>query len=415
VLCTASGGTLSPWIMATFCCCVILGCREVSELTSPRGAGVADEPDAVLQWLGRGSGFMEWGCGGEYIYGVSVKPRVLSVWKWNGDRLTRYEDVFLTGEDRVEVVSGKRYALPPPDQWHPVWIAGDRCVYTGSSTSGAPAHVVVTDKDTRAIQREWPLAEGWHCPIIQASATGQFVALCCREDSGAPGRDWDHPRVQVGLIGPEAKEINWVTTLVGRRSGCDITVRSVVPSNDGTYVAVAGWDNALAMIDVAARETLWIEKPGGRDPLYAVFSPDSQVAYVGGAEGAVYAVNVQTGKPCSRWYATLSGQEEYGHRISCLAVSPDGRWVAAGTGPEGLVFVGSTAANKLVTVLNHGGSTVLLVHFSPDSKALASFVPGTIKIWNVARWDQASTSAPAPPARHAATSPLPTSGPSPRP
>jgi hypothetical protein len=95
-----------------------------------------------------------------------------------------------------------------------------------------------------------------------------------------------------------------------------------------------------------------------------------------------------TGKTLGCRSATESGAEEYGHRISCLAASADGRWVAAGTGPEGLTFVGSAAESRLVAVLEHGGRTVELVHFSPDSKALASFVPGTLKIWNVAQWDQ---------------------------
>ena len=99
-------------------------------------------------------------------------------------------------------------------------------------------------------------------------------------------------------------------------------------------------------------------------------------------------MDVKTGNVVSRWYASASGQEEYGHRISCMAVSPDGRWVAAGTGPEGLVFVGSTATNKCVKILNHGMGTILLVHFSPDSKALATFVPGTLKVWNVTQWDK---------------------------
>ena len=88
------------------------------------------------------------------------------------------------------------------------------------------------------------------------------------------------------------------------------------------------------------------------------------------------------------WYATGSGRSEYGHRISALAVSPDGLWIAAGTGPEGLVFIVSSRNGKLVKILNHGLSTVELVSFSPDSKALATFVPGTLKMWRIDKWAQ---------------------------
>ena len=113
---------------------------------------------------------------------------------------------------------------------------------------------------------------------------------------------------------------------------------------------------------------------------YVTFSADSQVVYSGGGEGCVYGLDVRTGKEVSRWFATTSGKSEYGHRISDIAASPDGKYVAAGTGPEGLIWVFSTVDGKVLKVLNHGGSTVALVHFSPDSKALASFVPGSLKV-----------------------------------
>jgi WD40 repeat protein len=136
---------------------------------------------------------------------------------------------------------------------------------------------------------------------------------------------------------------------------------------------------------------LWAKRPPSEiSSSYGVFAPDNKVLYAGGSEGCVYEMDVRTGKILSRWFASKSGKSEYGHRISALACSPDGRYLATGTGPEGLVWIWSQADGKLLKILKHGGGPVRLVSFSPDSKALATFVPGTLKVWNVAGWDRSS-------------------------
>jgi hypothetical protein len=210
-----------------------------------------------------------------------------------------------------------------------------------------------------------------------------------------PDYDYYHPRLQVGLIGPDATEITWGATLVSNHVGGQ-DPRSVPASDDGKYVAVGGWGQGaggygtgVAMVDIAARQELWTKVLPSDNVFHVAFSPDSRLVYAGSMKGIVYAMDVKTGNVLGKWYASESGKTEEGNRISCLAVSPDGRWVAAGvTGPDGLIFVGSAATNKLVQVLKHGMGTVDLVHFSPDSKALATFVPDTLKIWNVSQWDK---------------------------
>ena len=69
--------------------------------------------------------------------------------------------------------------------------------------------------------------------------------------------------------------------------------------------------------------------------------------------------------------------------ISKVAASPDGRFVAAGTGPMGLVYLWSAQSGKRLKVFGHGGSTILILSFSPDSKALASVASGMIKVWRL--------------------------------
>jgi WD40 repeat protein len=197
--------------------------------------------------------------------------------------------------------------------------------------------------------------------------------------------------VRFALIDRAKGAMDWVGRLKGR-FGADDTIRTVVPSDDGRYIAVAGWDTRVAILDVAQKKVLWVGK--SEDEAYAAyvaFAPDNKLVYAGGTEGAVYGMEVKTGKIVSKWFASETGKEEYGHRISTISVSPDGRFVAAGTGPEGKVFVFSTKKGKLVKLLDHGGSTILITSFSPDSKRLGSVAAGRIKIWRMPEDDAPST------------------------
>jgi hypothetical protein len=47
---------------------------------------------------------------------------------------------------------------------------------------------------------------------------------------------------------------------------------------------------------------------------------------------------------------------------------------------------GGSSPAQTITWMGQGGG-IGLVRFSPDSKALATFVPGTLKIWSTAEWD----------------------------
>ena len=65
-------------------------------------------------------------------------------------------------------------------------------------------------------------------------------------------------------------------------------------------------------------------------------------------------------------------------------MSPDGQWLAAGTGPEGHVYLWNTvSADSKPRLLPHGGTTILIVSFSPDSRHLASVAGGKIKVWKL--------------------------------
>ena len=375
----------AAWTSVLLLACAVAACRPEDEGQAHRRTWVGPHGEAVLEWVGSG-GFAEWNCGGAYIYGTSAKPKVFEVWKWNGNKLVRLRERALRNE------------------WLATCLQDDRYI-CGSLPGNEPHGLHVKSIVTGAMIWNWAYLPGWYCDVIGLSRDGARVALCLAEgtgERGPPGSDYNRPRIRLGLMESDATEIDWVTTLTGDGAGACGNVRSVIPSDDGTYIAVASWDHKLAMVDVSAGALLWAKQPRGEVNLgYAAFSPDSDVVYTGGTMAVVYGMDVRTGKVLSSWVAGRSGQPEYGHRIACVAVSPDGRWVAAGTGPEGRVWVFRERDGKHVATLDHGGSTVQLVHFSPDSSALASFVPGTLKIWKVSRWDK---NPPAKPTTRPATS-----------
>lgn len=353
----------------------VAGCAPDDPGTAVRGLRIDDKPDWEGVWHSPGQGFAEWNAGGWYMYASGALDYRLDLWTWNGTRLEQ------------------RPAIDLPKSFKVAWWRGHGCVYRPVEGSYViPNAVCLRAEGSPARDQRWSLPRGWYLELSQPSRNGLYVALGVRENVGHDPPDtpvdfdWDRLRLQLYMLGPKHAEPHLVMTVIGVKvADC---VRTIMPSDDGAYVALAGWDNGLLMVDVKAGKELWRMKPPKETALsYVDFAPDNKVAYAGGIDGCVYAVCVQTGRVLNQWFASPTGQYEYGHIIEYLAASPDGRWVAVGTGPEGLVFVGSTTERKLVKILKHGNRTVELVQFSPDSKALASWDRDTIKTWNVSRWD----------------------------
>jgi WD40 repeat protein len=219
---------------------------------------------------------------------------------------------------------------------------------------------------------------------LASGAKGEYAAVVLKEERGkhAPAdHDPLNPRYRVGRIHLPTGELSWVGQLTGRGIA---TVRQLAVSDDGKYVAVGGWENGVALIDASQSKVLW----SGRPPTevstgYVVFSADGLTLYSAGSEGCVYTIDTLTGKITSQWWASPLGRSIYGYRVSCLTVSGDGQWVAAGTGPEGHVYLFNTASPGKPRMLPHGLNTILAVSFSPDSQYLASVGGGSIKVWSV--------------------------------
>jgi len=72
-------------------------------------------------------------------------------------------------------------------------------------------------------------------------------------------------------------------------------------------------------------------------------------------------------------------------KISCVSFSPDGRWLAYGTGNGAVKIISMNLPTVSPVILQSSGNTVLSVAFNKDGKSLAvGLSNGTIKVWNLA-------------------------------
>jgi len=336
--------------------------------TANRASGVVYETD----WPSQPGALAEWGAGEGYIFGVIGETPHLEVWEWEGDVLAKASVTLLPRSLDVVPISAQLCGMSvrPPSKGTP-W-----------------PYAIVSTGDGHTVKK-WnpPAGHGFDC--AGGSASGKFIGIVAGERPEPPfwpkDHDFSDSRVKVGLIDVDKRELKWVAELTNKGAGTSI--RRIVVTNDGRYVAVGGWANGVAMVDCHQAKVLWSKRP--KDALslgYVAFSPDSKTLYAGGGAGCAYSISVTTGDVLSRRYATKTGKRVYAHRISALAVSSDGEWVAAGTGPEGEVYVWNLKQNTgpyVLECLNGGMASVFVVTFSPDSKNIAAVSGGKLRIWRL--------------------------------
>jgi WD40 repeat protein len=195
-------------------------------------------------------------------------------------------------------------------------------------------------------------------------------------------------RARLGVLDLDPVSVAWVHDIVRDNNG-NPQIRAMALSDDGQHIATAGSDARSAwlhVVDVRKREGRRIVTPLDSILFADVsFSADGKTVYAGGSMGYLYEFDVATGTLKTKWLAAEGAAPEYGHRISRVATSPDGRLVAAGTGSEGDVYLWAISGGCNAIRLATADGTITGMAFSPDSKLLAtSGVNATsIKIWRV--------------------------------
>lgn len=330
-------------------------------------SGVQTPATYSVEWTGRTGALVSWGGTDSGFYAVVSKgdgePLEISMWRWEGSSVTNVRNANVNAKE-VLCATGN----------------GTVCAV---SKKDDPCALEIIDVSEDAPKASWPVPEGWWAPCAGISSNTEYIGILMVDFPGTAGEKQVLHQYRVSVLDVRTRTLTSKAEVSAEVEG--FPPATVVVSDNGRYAAVIGWDNGIGMFDMQTSSMLWSGRPKEEvRTRAAAFSSHLDRIYTAGTEGAVYEIDVKTGKVLDKWWASPTGTSEYGHRANCLAISDDGKWLAVGTGPEGRVYMrnlknpGSDA--KLVP---HGEGTIYALSFSPDGSHLATVGGGYLKTWKI--------------------------------
>jgi WD40 repeat protein len=153
-------------------------------------------------------------------------------------------------------------------------------------------------------------------------------------------------------------------------------VRAVTISNDGNWLAAAGWNKKLQLWDIKTGKVAHDFK--GHDNVVATvaLSRDGKWLVSGGFDGTAKLWDAQKGKHIRTFKGHASA-------IYCLALSHNGKWLATGS-DDRTVRLTDLATGETIRVFKGHTEAVTGVALSADGKRIiTTSIDGTTRIWNV--------------------------------
>lgn len=356
-------------VITTWASVLMLGLIASCKGPTPPGvSGSSGKPKQVETWTGQPGNLGEWGNSTDSLFAVLRQwgrdPDILVVWKWKAN--TIYE------ANVTKVPKG--VSLIP--------VVGDLCGISPPRKEGPWPYALMTIVDGK-ILKEWEHPAGWEVEHVGASRNGQYIGLLKQDGPGAIGFSYDNKHSWVGILDVATQELKWVCQILGSVNG---SIRQLAVTDDGRYVAIGGWGGGVMMVDGQAEKILWNIRPAGVINTGIVqFTPDGESVYAVDTGGeAVTQMSRQDGTIMASYMASISGKRERAARITAFARSNDSKWLAAGTGPAGEIYLWDLAHGGKVHTISHsaeGGGSIEIVGFSPDSSHVVSVGGGELKVW----------------------------------
>ncbi|MFA5293113.1 MAG: WD40 repeat domain-containing protein [Phycisphaerae bacterium] len=254
-------------------------------------------------------------------------------------------------------------------------IADDRMIY---ATAGI-GKLVITDLKADKELLSLSLPYGAECKKIKTSSNGKFGAVSMLVD----GKDW----LKLAVFDSNLMDLFFVFQNDAKEENFSLDDFDI--TNNGNLITGVGRkEKAWAFVkDVKSEKILW-EKTFDEYGRFtcAEFSPDGKTIYIAEKVRFIIALDAITGNILRTYeipqYNTPTHQKQ---NISSIAISPDGKILAADTEPARIVWFWGWAADKEIGKIYASDLTVSGIAFSPDSKYLATgcLVAPEIKIWKV--------------------------------
>ena len=232
-----------------------------------------------------------------------------------------------------------------------------------------------------------PLGYGMRCNMLSVNRTGKTAGLVNVNISGKNSNN-SYSKFSIAII--TSNRLSEITTIENSSGSLELFDISI--SDDSRYIAIAGQKNNLGwlgVIDINKKQLLWEQSSDSSSKFVcAVFSPKSQMIYVGGAGRDVLVFDVATGKLANKWQMAETKVANKKQFTPTIAVSNDGRLVATATEPAGVIYLWDTQSSKLVKTLPVGHILITGIAFSPDGRYIAAgavLMKNKIKICNVPR------------------------------
>jgi len=301
-------------------------------------------------------------------------------------------DNVLTVGGRLSVISKENYiytwewkdlsvwpVVAKPQAIVAVPLADDKIIFNPSANL---EKLIVTNLKADKELASLSLPYGAECKNIKTSSSGKFGLMSMFFNEGAE-KGW----FKLAEFDSELKKLSFVfqkDTNTEKFLIYDFDI-----TDDNSLLAGAGEkDKAWVFVkDIKDEKILWEKTFPEYGRFTAVrFSPDGKTLFVAEKVRYIISLDSATGNTSGVYempiYNTPANQNQ---NISCIAISPDGKILAADTEPGRTVWFWDITTGKKIGEIYASDFTVSGMAFSPDSKCLATgcLVSPEIKIWKV--------------------------------